>query len=91
MSGTNGNLPWDKRDPSLGQTGTRPGTNWPFSVEFHSKIAILSLLSLVRIPVCPWDDCPAGAVRKNAYVFSVYWLFRPQMNGLDPFIELPLL
>ena len=56
VSGTNGNLCWDKRGPFLGETGTRPRTNRPFSVEFHSKIAILSRLSLGR-----WDDCPNQA------------------------------
>ena len=67
----------DKRDPSLGQTGTRPwdkpgpvpGTNRPFSVEFHSKIAILSHLSLGRVLVCPWDVCPARAIRKMFMCF----------------------
>ena len=48
MCGTNRNHPWDKRDPSLGQTGTR-------SVEFHSEIAIWSL---GRVGVCPWTIVP---------------------------------
>ena len=42
----------DKQEPSLGQMGhilgtdCDPGINWPFSVEFHSKITILSRLFL---------------------------------------------
>ena len=75
----------DKQEPSLGQTGTRPrdklgpvpGTHRPFSVEFHSKIAILSRLSLGRVPVCPWDDCPARAVRKMFMCFLFIGFFAP--------------
>ena len=68
-SGQTGAVPWDKRGPSLGQTGTVPGTNRPFSAEFHIKIDILSRLSLGRVGVRPWDDCPARAVRKMFMCF----------------------
>ena len=76
VSGTNGT-------PSLGQTGPRPwdklgpvpGTNRPFSVYFHSKIAILSRLSLGLVGVCPWDDCPARAVRKIFMCFLFIGFF----------------
>ena len=68
----------DKQEPSLGQTGPVPGTNRPFSVEFHSKIAILSRLSLGRVPVCPWDDCPARAVRKCLCVLCLFF-FGPRI------------
>ena len=62
VSGTNRNRPWDKRDPARDKLGPVPGTNQPFSVEFHGKTAILSRLSLGRVGVRPWDDCPARAV-----------------------------
>ena len=77
----------DKWDPSPGQNGTRPrdkmgpvpGTNRPFSVQFHSKIAILSRLSLGRVGVRPWDDCPARAVRKMFMCF-MFIVFFSQMS-----------
>ena len=82
----------DNHEPSLGQTGTRPWdkvgpvprTNRPFSVEFHSKIAILSGLSLGRVGVRPWDDCPARAVRKlfMCFLFIVFF-FSPPLIGLE--------
>ena len=75
--GTNGDPSWDKLGPV-------PGTNRPFSVLFHSKIAILSRLSLGRVGVRSWDDCPAKAVRKMFMCFvRVYWFFRPQTTFLS--------
>ena len=62
VSGTNRNLPWDKRDPFQDKPEPVPGTNRPFSVEFHSKLTILSHFSLGQVPVCPWNDSPARAV-----------------------------
>ena len=71
---------WDKQDPSLGQTGPVPGINWSFSVEFHSKIAVLSRLSLGRVGVRPWNGCPARAVRKMflsfVFFFSPFFTLR---------------
>ena len=80
--------PWDKRDPVPGTNGTRPwdklgpvpGTNRPFSVYFHSKIAILSRLSLGRVGVRPWDDCPGRAVRKMLCVFCLLVFFSAPMR-----------
>ena len=60
-----------------GQMGPVPGTHRPLSVEFHSKIAILSRLSPGRVPSCPWDDCPARAVRKMFMCF-VFFVFFPE-------------
>ena len=37
------------RDPSWDEPGPVPGTNRPFSVDFHSNIVILSHLSLGRL------------------------------------------
>ena len=58
-----------------GQTGTvlgQLGTNWPFSAEFHSKIAILSHL----VPGTGGGSFVGRlAVRKNVYVFCVYCFF----------------
>ena len=80
------------RAPSLGQTGPHawdklgpgPGTNRPFSVYFHSKIAILSRLSLGWVGVRPWDDCPARAVRKmfTCFLFIGFFFFHPQFTSL---------
>ena len=70
MSGTNRNRPWDKMGPV-------PGTNRPFSVDFHSKIAMKSRLSLGRVGVRPWDDCPARAVRKMFMCFMFIGFFAP--------------
>ena len=47
VSGTNRNLPWDKQDPFLGQTGTHA----------RDKLAVFFLFSSTApfCPVCPWD------------------------------------
>ena len=86
----------DKQEPSLGQIGTRPrdkpgpvpGTNRPFPVYFHSKGTILSRLSLGRVGVRPWDDCPTRAVRKMFMCFCLLVFFRPHylwvMTGNPP-------
>ena len=78
VSGTNRNCPWDKRGPSLGQIGIRPWENTAVSsVEFHSKIGVLSRLSLGRMGVRPWDDCPARAVRNMFICYLSIVFFRP--------------
>ena len=56
-----GTVSGTKGDPSLGQTGRVPrekqdASKPAFSVQLHSNIAILSHLSLGRVPVRPWDD-----------------------------------
>ena len=74
----------DKHEPSLGQMGPLPGTNWDpslvgqtdlFLLKCHSKNAILSRLSLRWVGVRPWDDCPARAVRKMLMCLKVCWFF----------------
>ena len=86
VSRTNRNYPWDKRDPSLGQTGTRP-CDKPAVFLFTStaKIAILSRSSLGRVPVCPWNDCPARAVRKCLCLLCLLFFFRHQKNPDNPY------
>ena len=83
LFGTNRNHPWDKHDLFLGQTGTRP---WDKAAVFcliphwiHSEIAILSRLSLGRVGVLPWADCPARAVRKMFmwFLFMVFFFSPP--------------
>ena len=77
----------DKRDPVPGTNGTPPrdkmgpvpGTKWDPSL-FNSpvkksKIAILYRLSLGRVGVCPWDDCPPRAVRKMFMCFLFIGFF----------------
>ena len=66
--GTNRNRPWDKPGPVH-------GTYRPLSLEFHSKNAILSRLSLGRVGVRPWDDCPSRAVRKMFECFLFIGFF----------------
>ena len=72
-----------------GTKETRPRDKGPFSVEFQSKIAILSRLSLGRVLVCPWDDCPARAVRKMfmcfleiGFFFLAPTLVRPELQAI---------
>ena len=74
VPGTNGTPPRDK-------TGPVPGTNRPFSLEFHSKIAILSRLSLGQVGVRPWKRLSHKGRQKNVYVFSVYWFFAPNTQA----------
>ena len=81
VSGTNGTPPWDKLGPV-------PGTNRLFSVEFHSKISILSRLSPGRVGVRPRDDCPARAVRKMlmCLVFLGFFLSPPENHFSQIFV-----
>ena len=60
-----------RQGPSMGQTGPVPGqtkiflgTNWPFSVELHSKFAFVSHLSLGRVGFVPGRIVPRGASDK---------------------------
>ena len=84
--GTNRKSPWDKQDPSLGPV---PGTDQQFSVEFHSKIAILCRLSVGRVGVRRWNDCPARGSQKNVHVFCVYCSFRLQTDPQSQSLRLP--
>ena len=49
--------------------------NRPFSNEFHSKIIILSRLSLGQVGSFLGRLSHKGGRQKNVYVFSVYWFF----------------
>ena len=72
VSGTNRNRPWDKWDPSLGQTGLSL---------FNSTV------KSPFCPDCPWDGwgfvpgtiVPQGPSEKCLCV-SVYWFFAPKLN-----------
>ena len=83
VSRTSRNRPWDKRDPSPGQTGTRP---WDKPVFFLFS-------STVKSPFCPICGTGGGSSlgrlsrkgrQKNVYVFSVYSFFRPQKTLAQP-------
>ena len=77
----------DKQEPSLGQTGPLPGTNWDpapgqtglFLFNSSVKALFCSVCFLGRVGVRPWDDCPTGAVRKMFMCFLfIGFFFRPQ-------------
>ena len=87
--GTNRNRAWDKRDPSLGQSITRPWDKPAVSVEFHSKIAILSRLSLGQVGVCRLDDCPARAVGEFVGHISLSLALHPShLSVVDVLVEI---
>ena len=79
VSGTNRNHPWDKRDPSPGQTGTRP---W-------DKPAVLCLITQENRHFVPFVPGTGGGLspgrlsrkgrQKNVYVFLFIGFFSPQM------------
>ena len=72
----------DKQEPSLGQTGPLPGTNWDPSLGQSGLVLVNSTVKSPFCSVCPWDgwgvrpwdDCLARAVRKIFMFFSVYFL-----------------
>ena len=79
----------DKQDPSLGQTGPLPGTNWDPSVGQTGLFPFNSTVKSAFCPVCPWTGRGLSLERlsqkgrqKNVYVFSVYWFlfFSPQKS-----------
>ena len=86
--GTNRNRPWDKPGPV-------PGTKWDPSlrqtgrslVELHSKIAILSRLSLGG--GSSLGRSSRKGRQKNVYVFSVCWFFSPPSNERRTFLQKP--
>ena len=43
----------------------------------------VSCLSLGRVPVCPWDDCPAKAVKKCSCVVFIGFFFAPKFSPGD--------
>ena len=88
MSGTNRKLPWANGTHSWDKPEPVPGTNRPFSVEFHSKIAIC--------PVCPWHGSrfvlgrlSHKGCQKNVCLFCVYWFFAPKYFGRMDLEEMP--
>ena len=44
------------------------------------SVAVLSRLSLGRVPVCPWDDCPSRVVRKMFMCFVFIVFFAPNVR-----------
>ena len=99
MSGTNTNCPWDKRDPSPGQIGTRP---WDKPVFFF--FLFNSTAKSPFCPVCPWDGwgLSLGQLshkggQKNVYVFSAKVQLLPlsqldldklELGGCPPWLKL---
>ena len=67
----------DKQEPSLGQMGPLPGTKWDSSLGQTGLSLFNSTVKSPFCPVCPWDDCPAGAVRKMFMCFLFIGFFLP--------------
>ena len=69
----------DKREPSLGQTGPLPGTNWDPSLGQTGLFLFNSTVTSPFCPVCAWDgcgdDCPTRAVRKMFMCFLFIGFF----------------
>ena len=73
VPGTNGTPPWDKMGPV-------PGTNWPLSVEFHSKNRHFVPSVLGTSGGSSLGRLSHKGHQKNVYVFSVYWFsFAPKL------------
>ena len=76
----------DRQEPSLGQTGPLPGTNWDLSLGQTGLFLFNSTVKSPFCPVCPWTGGGSSLGQlshkgrhKSVYVFSVYWFFRPPM------------
>ena len=95
VPGTNGTRPWDKLAPV-------PGTNCPFSAEFHSKIAICPVCPLGRVGFVPGTIVPQGPSEMSLCVLCLLifspsnWPFfppaeenHPKMPIWDPQNEFP--
>ena len=81
----------DKQEPSLGQMGPLPGTNWDPSLGQTGLSLFNSTVKSPFCPVCPWDrwGFVPGTLshkgrQKNVYVFSVYWFFLLPISGVAP-------
>ena len=68
----------DKQEPSLGQMGPLPGTKWDPSLGQTGLSLLNSTVKSPFCPVCPWDDCPARAVRKMFMCFLFIGFFAPK-------------
>ena len=77
---------WDKQEPSLGQTGPLPGTNWDPSLGQTGLSLLNSTVRSPFCPVCPWDGWGSSLGRlshkghqKNMDVFFKYisFVFEP--------------
>ena len=83
-------------NPSLGQIGPLPGTNWDPSLgqigtrpwEKPANCLLNSTVKSPFCPLCPWDDCPARAVSKFLMCFlfiEVSPIYR--IPGAEPVID----
>ena len=79
----------DKQEPSLGQTGPLPGTNWDPSLGQTGLFLLNSTVKAVFCPVCPWDGwgfvpgtiVPQGPSEKCLCVFCLLIFFLLPMQG----------
>ena len=75
----------DKQEPSLGQTGPLPGTNWDLSLGQAGFFLFKSTVKSPFCPVCPWDGwgfvpgtiVPQGPSEKCLCVFCLLVIFGP--------------
>ena len=74
----------DKHEPSLGQTGPLPGTNWDPSLGQSGLFLFNSTVNRHFVPFVPGTGGGLSLGRlshkggqKNVHVFSVYWFFPP--------------
>ena len=83
VSGTNRGCPWDKRNPSLEQIGTRP---WDKPAVF---CLFTSTVKSPFCPVCPWDGwgfvpetiVPQGPSEKCLCVFRLLFFPTPKQSS----------
>ena len=81
----------DKHEPSLGQTGPLPGTNWDPSLGQTGLFLFNSTVKSPFCPVCPWDGwgfvpgtiVPQGPSEKCLCVFCLLVFFAPR-SGPHP-------
>ena len=79
----------DKHEPSPGQTGPLPGTNWDPSLGQTGLFLFDSTVKPPFCPVCPWDGwgfvpgtiVPQGRSEKCLCVFCLLVFFAPQQSG----------
>ena len=86
----------DKQEPSLGQTGPLPGTNWDPSLGQTGLSLLNSTVKSPFCPVCPWDGwgfgpgtiVPQGPSEKCLCVFCLLGFFVPKewlwLHGRGP-------
>ena len=79
----------DKHEPSLGQTGPVPGTNWDPSLGQTGLFLFNATVKSPFCPVCPWDGwgfvpgtiVPQGPSEKCLCVFCLLFFFAPNPEG----------